>query len=95
MADPHDDQTARTHAASDPGAPDLAELQHWTWVMGRAQQMMMEQGLGLMAAGGAMPEAPQSALVTPALVRQTQDYWRDNLALWQRFVDPAAAMPPE
>ena len=22
--------------------PSLEELQHWTWVMGRAQQMMME-----------------------------------------------------
>jgi polyhydroxyalkanoate synthase len=97
MADPHDDQTAGAHAADPgaaPGAPDLAELQHWTWVMGRAQQMMMEQGLGLMTAGGAMPEAAPSPLVNPALVRQTQDYWRDNLALWQRFVDPAAAVPP-
>ncbi|MEA1083591.1 class I poly(R)-hydroxyalkanoic acid synthase [Sphingomonas sp. CD22] len=97
MADPHDDQTARAQAAdpgATPGAPDLAELQHWTWVMGRAQQMMMEQGLGLMTAGGAMPEAAPAPLVNPALVRQTQDYWRDNLALWQRFVDPAAAVPP-
>ena len=82
MADPHDDQTART--------PDLAELQHWTWVIGRAQQMMMEQGIGLMTGPSATPPPGPGA----ALLRQTQDYWRDNLALWQRFVDPAAAMPP-
>ena len=31
---------------SDPApAPTLPELQHWTWVMGRAQQMMMEAGV--------------------------------------------------
>ena len=82
MADPHDDQTATT--------PDLAELQHWTWVIGRAQQMMMEQGIGLMTGPSATPPPGPGA----ALLRQTQDYWRDNLALWQRFVDPAAAMPP-
>ena len=88
MADHHDDQTARPTT----GAPDLADLQHWTWVMGRAQQMMMEQGLGLMQAG----QTPDSAspFASPALLQQTQDYWRDNLALWQRFVDPAAAVPP-
>ncbi len=28
------------------------------------------------------------------LAQQVQDYWADNLALWQRFVDPAAAPPP-
>jgi polyhydroxyalkanoate synthase subunit PhaC len=26
--------------------PTLEELQHWTWVMGRAQQMMMEHLAG-------------------------------------------------
>ncbi|WP_271299712.1 PHA/PHB synthase family protein [Sphingomonas sp. CV7422] len=75
MAEPHNDPA---------GAPDLATLQHWTWLLGRAQQMMMEQGIGLLGAGDA----------SPPLVRQTQDYWRDHLALWQRFVDPAADLPP-
>ena len=95
MADPHDDQTARSATgAPDPGAtgaPDLADLQHWTWVMGRAQQMMMEQGIGLMQAGKVSESAAPFA--APALLQQTQDFWKDNLALWQRFVDPAAAVP--
>jgi polyhydroxyalkanoate synthase len=30
--------------------PSLEELQHWTWVMGRAQQMMLESGLSTTAA---------------------------------------------
>jgi polyhydroxyalkanoate synthase len=24
--------------------PSLEDLQHWTWVLGRAQQMMLEHG---------------------------------------------------
>ena len=62
--------------------PSLADLQHWTWVMGRAQQMMLEQGLD------ALPAA------TP-LAAQVRDFWSDCLALWQRFLDPAAPKPAE
>ncbi|MCP3736078.1 class I poly(R)-hydroxyalkanoic acid synthase [Sphingomonas sp. RP10(2022)] len=88
MADQHDDPTR-------PGAtPDLADLQHWTWVMGRAQQMMMEQGLGLIEASKAAPGAAATPFANPALVRQAQDFWQENIALWQRLVDPAAAVPP-
>lgn len=87
MADLHDDTAAAT--------PDLAQLQHWTWVMGRAQQMMMESGLGLAEMGrAAQPGAqPIPPVGNPELVRQVQDFWTDNLTLWQRFVDPAAAVP--
>ena len=46
MADPKTDSSDAPRAAHGTGAaPDLADLQHWTWVMGRAQQMMMEQVL--------------------------------------------------
>ena len=31
-----------TKAPEAPPLPTLEEMQHWTWVMGRAQQMMME-----------------------------------------------------
>ncbi|PPJ69531.1 class I poly(R)-hydroxyalkanoic acid synthase, partial [Staphylococcus aureus] len=42
----------------------------------------------------AQPGAPQVPPVgSPELVRQMQDFWTDNLTLWQRFVDPAAAVP--
>ncbi|MBB4152374.1 polyhydroxyalkanoate synthase [Sphingomonas jinjuensis] len=72
-----------------PTTPSLAELQHWTWVMGRAQQMMMEAGLA------AMKDAPTSAFtspfVDPAAMTRVTDFWRDSLTLWQRFLDPANA----
>ena len=31
-----------TPKAETPHVPTLEDWQHWTWVMGRAQQMMME-----------------------------------------------------
>jgi polyhydroxyalkanoate synthase len=68
-------------------------MQHWTWVLGRAQQMMLEAGI----------EAGQQAVdKTPTLppgldpmpvVRASFDFWADTLTLWQRFLDPAAAKP--
>ncbi|MEH3122550.1 MAG: class I poly(R)-hydroxyalkanoic acid synthase [Sphingomonas phyllosphaerae] len=56
--------------------PDLADLQHWTWLMGRAQQLMLEAGV---------PLAPPDSIA-----EQTRDFWTDYLALWQRFTTPAA-----
>jgi polyhydroxyalkanoate synthase subunit PhaC len=41
--------------------PTLEELQHWTWVLGRAQQMMMEQGFDLLK-DGAAAAGPMSAM---------------------------------
>lgn len=67
-------------------APDLAELQHWTWLMGRAQQMLMEAGLP--AGGWAMPGAANGA----EAARRIQDFWGEQLALWQRMASPP---PPE
>lgn len=59
MADPKTDLSDAPRSAYGTGAaPDLADLQHWTWVMGRAQQMMMEQGIGVFAAGAAGPGTP-------------------------------------
>lgn len=64
---------------------NLADLQHWTWVMGRAQQMMLEQGLA------ALDAAPAG---NPAMA-QIRDFWADSLTLWQRFLDPAAPKAEE
>ncbi|MEZ0496105.1 PHA/PHB synthase family protein [Sphingomonas sp. IW22] len=81
--------------------PRLEDLQHWTWVMGRMQQMMMEHGLDLMQAAGGKtgaPSLPAPFDPTPA-IRATADFWADTMKLWQRFLDPAhaepAAEPPE
>jgi len=66
-----------------PPIPDLAEMQHWTQMVGRAQQLMLEAGLPI-ASG-------------EAVAAQVRDFWSDYLGLWQRFVQPAAAgeAPPE
>ncbi len=60
-----------------PATPDLADLQHWTWLMGRAQQMMLEAGL---------PLAPPQTIA-----EQARDFWTDYLDMWQRFTTPPAA----
>lgn len=78
-------------AASAP--PTLEELQHWTWVWGRAQQMLMEQGFDLMAK---VPPIPTQPPVDPATaMRAGADFWADTMTLWQRFLDPAKAAPFE
>ncbi|ONF95594.1 PHA/PHB synthase family protein [Sphingomonas jeddahensis] len=67
-----------------PTAPSLADLQHWTWVIGRAQQMMLEQGIA------AMDAAPQNAAVA-----QVRDFWSESLSLWQQFLAPTADTPTD
>ena len=90
MADDPDTTTAI------PATPTLADLQHWTWVMGRAQQMMMEQGLAANAAGsgGGAADTPPWPVVPgindPETVARMRDFWTDSLTLWQRMLDPAA-----
>jgi polyhydroxyalkanoate synthase len=64
--------------------PSLEDMQHWTWVMGRAQQMMLEAGLG-----AGMPVIP--GFNDPATLARVGDFWSDSLKLWQRFLDPQAA----
>jgi len=73
--------------------PTLEELQHWTWVMGRAQQMMMEAALTSPPDG--VPVVP--GFNDPATIGRVRDFWSDSMKLWQRFVDPAAepSAPPK
>jgi polyhydroxyalkanoate synthase subunit PhaC len=72
-----------------PAAPSLEELQHWTWVFGRMQQMMMEQGLDL------LDKSPVPAMDPTPAIRAGADFWADTMKLWQRFLDPAHAEPLE
>ena len=62
-----------------PTPPTLEELQHWTWLMGRTQQMMLEAGFDALPAD-ANP-----------LARQVRDFWSDQLALFERMTKPAVA----
>lgn len=81
--------------ATTPPIPALEDMQHWTWVLGRAQQMMLEAG---MDAVQAMPKVTTPAIpavtLDPALMLQASaDLWSDTMKLWQRFLDPAHAEP--
>ncbi|WEJ99204.1 MAG: class I poly(R)-hydroxyalkanoic acid synthase [Candidatus Sphingomonas phytovorans] len=74
-----------------PALPSLEELQHWTWVMGRAQQMMLESGLATAAAERSdlgLPVIP--GLNDPATIQRAEAFWTDSIGLWQRFLDPKA-----
>ncbi|MBO9713418.1 class I poly(R)-hydroxyalkanoic acid synthase [Sphingomonas sp.] len=75
-----------------PSPPSLEDLQHWTWVLGRAQQMMLEHGMDVREFAPAAP--PFGALLDPtAAVRASAGFWADTMQLWQRFLDPEHAQP--
>jgi len=88
--------------AKDPKLPTLEDMQHWTWVMGRAQQMMMESGMPSAPSDfGMLPTLlpPVPGVTDPATLKRAESFWADSLNLWQRFLDPAKAAehvePPE
>ena len=70
--------------------PTLEEMQHWTGVMGRAQQLMLEHVATTM--GQAPPADPaalarqwQAMFPDPAKLAQQQvDLWTEGLSIWQR-----------
>ena len=78
--------------------PTLEDLQHWTFVMGRAQQLMLEhlaQQMGEAsshavadpekAAQAAMAWPGMNLFADPAKLMQTQaEMWSEGLAIWQR-----------
>lgn len=66
----------------------LEDMQHWTWVMGRAQQMMLEAGLETLQHTPAIPTIP--GFTDQATIERAQAFWADSMKLWQRFLEPAA-----
>jgi polyhydroxyalkanoate synthase len=80
------DQDSRAPEA--PPVPSLEEMQHWTWVMGRAQQLMLEHVAKAMgeAAEPKTPAFPWTNLFgDPAkIARQQTEMWTEGLAIWQR-----------
>ena len=79
-------------AAADVPIPSLEELQYWTGVMGSAQQRMLEHMAQAMAAAtGKAPAAPAFPVQDSAIFLRAQAaFWQDGMALWQRFLTPAA-----
>jgi polyhydroxyalkanoate synthase len=80
-----------TRAPETPPLPSLEEMQHWTWVMGRAQQMMLEHVSR--AVGEAAPPDPKAWQQLPwmnlfgdpaKLARQQVDLWTEGVNIWQR-----------
>src|ERR1044072_3965704 len=97
MADPDTKHAETAPAASPFPAASLGDWQHWTWVMGRAQQLMMEhlsQQVGAAAAGAPDPEKVAAAwprmgawgaFGDPArIMRMQADLWSEGLSIWQR-----------
>lgn len=78
---------------SNPGfsIPSLEDMQHWTWVMGRAQQMMLEAGLQTMQETPALPIIP--GFTDRATMARAHDFWIDSMKLWQHFLAPDLAEP--
>ncbi|MFW2851324.1 PHA/PHB synthase family protein [Sphingomonas sp. TX0543] len=78
-------------------SPTLADMQRWTWVLGRAQQMMLEQGLATMRPGDGAAAMPGMPIVPgfndPETLARASDFWRDSLSLWQRFLNPGSDAP--
>ncbi|MDO7841665.1 class I poly(R)-hydroxyalkanoic acid synthase [Sphingomonas sp. CA1-15] len=74
-------------------------MQHWTRILGQAQQLMLEHGFGAMQPSetmtgfGALPAIP--GFTDPDTIRRTQDFWRESANLWKRLLDPALAPAPE
>ncbi len=100
MADPADTKDAPETAAAPFPAPSLEDLQHWTWVMGRAQQMMMEHVAAQMGAAAetAAKAADKPALTWPGmnlfgdpakLMEAQARMWSEGLDIWQRALGGA------
>lgn len=93
---PQDSSAARDQGSPDlsnPGfsIPSLEDMQHWTWVMGRAQQMMLEAGLQTMQETPALPIIP--GFTDRATMARAHDFWIDSMKLWQHFLAPDLAEP--
>jgi polyhydroxyalkanoate synthase len=80
-----------TKAPEAPPLPSLEEMQHWTGVMGRAQQMMLEHVAK--AVGEAPAPDPKAWQQLPwmnlfgdpaKLAQQQVDLWTEGLNIWQR-----------
>ncbi len=78
-----------------PTLPSLADMQHWTWVLGRAQQMMLEAGIDAAQAAPKIttPAIPAMTIDPGQMMQAGADFWADTMKLWQRFLDPAHAEP--
>jgi polyhydroxyalkanoate synthase len=95
-------EMAEQDTAPSPALPTLEDMQHWTYVMGRAQQLMMEHvakqageaGQKIAATEPKVPLGtwPGAALFAdPTKLAQAQlDMWTQGLSIWQRALGAPA-----
>ena len=93
-----------TPAADAPPLPSLEDWQHWTWVMGRAQQMMMEFWASQAGAQAPKWEMPAFDLgqAAPAgswkdageLMSAGAQAWAKGFEAWGKMLGGVAAVPP-
>jgi polyhydroxyalkanoate synthase len=87
-----------------PSMPTLEEMQHWTGVMGRAQQMMLEHVAKSMGEAPAFDPSSFSSAASqwpmmnlfadPAkIARQQMEMWSEGLAIWQRALGQHSGDP--
>ena len=97
------DGTSATESASGQASaamPSLSELQHWTGMIGRAQQMMLEALSDAMLRGEAPGAAAVDTAALPGLADATglahmqAEFWKESAALWQRFLTPTDGPNP-
>ena len=84
-----------TDASATPPLPTLEEMQDMTWVIGRAQQMMIEHSLKFTPGGDSSTTNPLNAFPGfgegHSLAKATANFWSESLSLWQRFMSPLSA----
>ena len=77
--------------------PALGQMQHWTRIVGQAQQLILEYSARQMAK--AEPGKAAAALSPPidpeAAGKIQAEFWSDGLALWQRFLDNGGKPPTD
>lgn len=71
----------------EPHLPTLEQMQQWTQVIGRTQQLMLEQAAG--ATGRVLPFDPET------VARIQSGFADEGLALWQRFLDSGGLLRDE
>jgi polyhydroxyalkanoate synthase len=98
MATTHD---SKPDAPTDgPALPTLEEMQHWTFVMGRAQQLMLEHVADQMKEGAPAFDLSKSAARWPGMemwadpgevAKMQTELWTEGLNIWQRVLGQAPA----
>lgn len=75
--------------------PALEQMQHWTRIVGQAQQLILEYSARQMAK--AEPDKAPTSFTPPidpeAAGKIQAEFWSDGVALWQRFLDSGGKPP--